>query len=92
MQEVINKTLSQGFWLTTCPLLGFWNPWYMVSCEERLRKTPELLPLGAGLRLGEGEGSQARAFAQLPREERGFLAVFPMCYIIHPAYRELIKD
>lgn len=81
MQEVINKTLSQGFWLTTCPLLGFWNPWHMVSCEERLRKTPELLALGAGLKLGEGEGSQARAFAQLQRERRGDFQQFFLCAI-----------
>ena len=44
----------------------------MVSCVKRLREKPELLALGAGVRLGEGEGSQAGAFDQLPREERGF--------------------
>lgn len=53
----------------------------MVSCEERLRKTPELLALGAGLKLGEGEGSQARAFAQLQRERRGDFQQFFLCAI-----------
>lgn len=37
MQDVINKTVSQQLWLTTCSLLSFWTPWY-GGCGEGLRE------------------------------------------------------